>query len=525
MKKIDLTKKVLIVVLILLSNLLKAQTFSNSTAAAHDSWNSANAWGTAFSRSIVVSGLASSLSSSGTVLQQINLTLGNGVTTGLNLSTYAMRIKSPTGTIINICASGGFAATSVTNVNIKYRDDALLNAPSSSTQEPYSVGYYRVATSNSYSTVNGENPNGTWTFEMIEGTSTEIAFSKVELVFGPILTYQDITATTTNDACSSPQCISTGTILKATINGYSGNANDPNVSPTYPSGCQWNAAKNNSAWFYFTANSTTATITISGVSAIVQSLVVNAASQCVSGSQTVPTGGCPTDAVNDTYKSPRYSGTSGSSNNQQFNLSSLTPGNRYALVVDGNGGAISPLYIEMSGSTGSCSVPLPIELYSIYGRNLCDVNEINWRTASESNNDYFLLEESIDGELFVEVDRIDAIGNSTKNHSYSSTVSITGNSPIYYYRLSQVDVDGELTETKIISIKNTCNTDNINYKNEEIILTGYENIQSVEVYDLQGRKIIEGTSNVLNVSALSNSVYNVLVKANGEYFSKKIYKL
>ena len=91
--------------------------------------------------------------------------------------------------------------------------------------------------------------------------------------------------------------------------------------------------------------------------------------------------------------------------------------------------------------------------------------------------------------------------------------------------MSQIDNDGQINESKIISVKNTCNTDNINYKNEEIILTGYENIQSVEVYDLQGRKIIEGTSTILNISGLSNSVYNVLVKANGEYFSKKIYKL
>ena len=525
MKKIEMLKKVLIVILLLLSNLMNAQTFSNSTGASHDSWNSANSWSTPFSRPILVSGLVSSLSNSGIVLKQINLTLGNGVNTGLNLSTYAMRIKSPAGTIININTVGGFAATSITNVDIKFRDDALLTTPSSSSQEPFSIGYYKVASSNAFSLVNGENPNGTWTLEIIENTVTEIAFSKVELVFGPILSYQDITASNSNDACATPQCITTGTILKATINGYSGNSNDPNVTSPYPSGCQWNAAKNNSAWFYFTANSTSATITISGVSAVIQSLVVNAGNQCVAGSQTVPSGGCPIDAVNDTYKSARYTGTSGSSNNQQFNLSSLTPGNRYALIIDGNGGAVSPLYIEMSGSTGSCSIPLPIELYSIYGRNLCDVNEINWTTASESNNDYFLLEESIDGQLFVEVDRIDAIGNSIKNHSYSSTVSITGKSPIYYYRLSQVDVDGELTETKIISIKNTCNTDNINYKNEEIILTGYENIQSVEVYDLQGRKIIEGTSTILNISGLSNSVYNVLVKANGEYFSKKIYKL
>lgn len=524
MKKIDLTKKVLIVVSILLSTLSKAQTFSNSTAAAYDSWNN-SAWATPFSRTISVSGLATTLSSSGTVLKQINITMGDG-SNSPTFNSYFMRLRSPSGKIIDIVRNFD-GISGVRNMDIKFRDDTLLQRPSSGNQAPFNIGYYKVFKANSFASVNGDNPNGTWTFEMIESSSYTQAFSKVELVFGSPYNYEDISSSTskTNDVCSTPKCMSTGTILKATISGYSGDVNDPAVASPFPSGCQWNAAKNNSAWFYFTANSTTATISISGVTSLIQTLVVNPSNKCVAGSQTVPTGGCPISAVNDTYVNPRYTGTSGSSNNQQFNLSSLTPGNQYALIVDGTGGAISPLYIEMSGSTGSCSIPLPIELYSIYARNLCDVNEINWRTASESNNDYFLLEESIDGELFVEVDRIDAIGNSTKNHNYFSTVSVTGNSPIYYYRLSQVDVDGESTETKIISIKNTCNTDNINYKNEEIILTGYEHIQSVEVYDLQGRKIIEGTSNILNVSALSNSVYNVLVKANGEYFSKKIYKL
>jgi hypothetical protein len=524
MKKIVISKKVLIVILLLLSNIMNAQTFSNSTAAAYDTWNN-SAWATPFSRTISVSGLATTLSSSGTVLKQINITMGDG-SNSPTFNSYFMRLRSPSGKIIDIVRNFD-GITGVRNMDIKFRDDTLLQRPSSGNQAPFNIGYYKVFKANSFASVNGDNPNGTWTFEMIESSSYTQAFSKVELVFGSPYNYEDISSSTskTNDACSAPKCMSTGTILKATISGYSGDVNDPAVGTPFPSGCQWNAAKNNSAWFYFTANSTSAKITISGVSAVIQSLVVNAVGQCVSGSQTVPSGGCPIDAINDTYKSPRYTGTSGSSNNQQFNLSSLTPGNRYALIIDGNGGAISPLYIEMSGSTGSCSIPLPMELYSIYGRNLCDVNEINWTTASESNNDYFLLEESIDGQLFVEVDRIDAIGNSIKNHSYSSTVSITGNSPIYYYRLSQIDNDGQINESKIISVKNTCNTDNINYKNEEIILTGYENIQSVEVYDLQGRKIIEGTSTILNISGLSNSVYNVLVKANGEYFSKKIYKL
>jgi hypothetical protein len=523
MKKNDLLKNLLIVVSIVLSTVLNAQTFTNSTAAAYDSWNNSS-WASPFSRPIVVSGLSTPLSSTGTVLKQINITMGDG-SNSPNFNSYYMRLKSPTGKIIDIVRNFD-GITGVRNLNIKFRDDTLLQRPSSGIQAPFNIGYYKVFKANSFATVNGDNPNGTWTFEMIESSSYTQAFSRVELVFGPSFNYDDISssASKTNDACSAPKCMSTGTILKATINGYSGNATDPNIGSPLPSGCDWNGAKNNSAWFYFTASSTSASLTISGVTSLIQTLVVNSSNQCVAGSQTVPTGGCPISAVNDTYVSPRYTGSTGSSSNQQFNLSGLTPGNVYALVVDGTGGAISPLYIEMAGSTGSCSIPLPVELYSIYAENKCNENQINWITASETKNDYFLLEESIDGELFVVVDRVDAIGNSTRKQYYSSSIVVEGNSPIYYYRLSQVDFDGEIKETKLISLKNTCNTDDISFKNDEIILSGYDNIQSVEVYDLQGRKILEGKTSVLNISILSNSVYNVIVKANGEYFHKKIYK-
>lgn len=520
MKTIGLKKIILLIIILIIPFLVLTQTFSNTTVSTYNTWNTSNSWATALSRTIVVSGLATSLSNtaSGTVLQQVNLTLGDGVNTGLNLSTYAIRIKSPIGTIINISSAGGINATSIRDLNIKYRDDAILNFPTSSLQQPFDIGYYRVTTSSSFSNVNGENPNGNWTLEIIEGTSTEIAFQKVELVFGTPFTYEDITGSSANDACSTPQCMSTGTILKATISGYSGNATDPNVGTPYPGGCQWNGAKNNSAWFYFTANATTAKITISGVSASIQSLCVNASNQCVAGSQTVPTGGCPIDAVNDTYLSPRYTGTSGSAYNQQFNLSGLTSGNVYALVIDGTGGAISPLYIEMSGSTGSCGVVLNSDLFFVSGISECDENQIFWNTSNDKI-DYFIIEESNNGQLYSSVDQVSA---NAKKYHYS--LPIKNVLPVYYYKIKAVDKDGNEVESKILTIKNKCLNDNILLSGNEIYLRGFENMQSIEIYDLQGRKVIESNSDKLDVSMLSNSIYNIVVKANGEYYTNKILK-
>ncbi|MCF0207112.1 MAG: hypothetical protein HUK15_06775, partial [Bacteroidales bacterium] len=62
---------------------------------------------------------------------------------------------------------------------------------------------------------------------------------------------------------------------------------------------------------------------------------------------------------------------------------------------------------------------LPIELTSFTAS--CDNSsaEIEWTTATEKNNDYFILERSADAENFVEVARINGAGNSLAENNYN----------------------------------------------------------------------------------------------------------
>lgn len=434
----------LIVLIALSSNGINSQTFTNSTANAYGTWNSSYAWATALNKTIAVSGLPATLSTSGIVLKQVNLKLGDGLSHGgINLTTLGVRLISPNNDTIRIINVGGFSCTSITDVDIAYRDDAILDFPNSNAHDPFNIGYYRVATANSFSTVNGKNPNGNWKIQIVEnlGSGSEIAFVKVDLVFGTPLTYNDITGTTSNNACSAAQCLSGAIITKATISGYTGTAStDPNVGTPYPGGCQWNAAKNNTGWFYFKANSSSATISISGVSNIIQSIVVKDLNHCVAGSQTLPTGGCPTDTGNDTYESKQYTGAAGASTNQQFKLSGLTINEDYYLVIDGNGGAISSLYIETVGNTASCTISLPIGLLNFDGRN---GNSLYWNTSSEINNDYFILERSLDGQDWTFVNNVSGRGASNEEVNYEALdINYTRNA-INYYRLSQVDYNGD----------------------------------------------------------------------------------
>lgn len=102
---------------------------------------------------------------------------------------------------------------------------------------------------------------------------------------------------------------------------------------------------------------------------------------------------------------------------------------------------------------GTCAIPLPIELIDFNGYNRENINKIYWVTASEINNDYFMLENTIDGVEWNVIDIINGSGNSSieKTYTYNHTNYKKTNN---YYRLVQVDFDGNKEVSWIISIDN-----------------------------------------------------------------------
>lgn len=98
------------------------------------------------------------------------------------------------------------------------------------------------------------------------------------------------------------------------------------------------------------------------------------------------------------------------------------------------------------------SSSLPVEWLSFSGKRSVDDVILNWTTASETNNDYFLLERSSDGETFEAIAKINGKGNSN-NVNYYSFIDYENNSPITYYRLKQVDFNGAYSYSKLIVVR------------------------------------------------------------------------
>lgn len=96
--------------------------------------------------------------------------------------------------------------------------------------------------------------------------------------------------------------------------------------------------------------------------------------------------------------------------------------------------------IIMAGGADSTG-PQPIELASFDAIANGDLIQIIWSTYSESNNDYFSIEKSIDGINYSLLTTVNGAGNSTKllSYSYEDRNPSFGRS---YYRLKQTDFDG-----------------------------------------------------------------------------------
>jgi hypothetical protein len=110
-------------------------------------------------------------------------------------------------------------------------------------------------------------------------------------------------------------------------------------------------------------------------------------------------------------------------------------------------------YIDDILITETPPIALPITLLYLKAENIEYYNRIEWSTASETNNDYFLLEKTKDGLDFNTVCMVTGAGNSSYQRFYETNdVFITDG--IVYYRLKQVDYDGKETKYDMISVDN-----------------------------------------------------------------------
>ncbi len=150
-----------------------------------------------------------------------------------------------------------------------------------------------------------------------------------------------------------------------------------------------------------------------------------------------------------------------------------------------------------------CSFALPIELYSFTGT--CDKQKIilKWSTATETDNNFFSIERSIEGIEWKLIGTIAGSGNTSniRNYEYIDYQPYKKNS---LYRLKQTDLNGNEKYGTDIAVKN-CNDHSNNfviYPNPsngkfELFCPGHMDYPcSIEIFNLNGQKVYTSFSDV-----------------------------
>jgi hypothetical protein len=97
---------------------------------------------------------------------------------------------------------------------------------------------------------------------------------------------------------------------------------------------------------------------------------------------------------------------------------------------------------------------LPITMID-FSAEVCEDNIcLNWSTASESGNDYFTLEKSLDGISFEEVAKVKGAGYSVSRQDYTHT-DLQPYTGLSYYHLKQTDLDGSFSCSKMQAVNFT----------------------------------------------------------------------
>ena len=103
----------------------------------------------------------------------------------------------------------------------------------------------------------------------------------------------------------------------------------------------------------------------------------------------------------------------------------------------------------------SCPVMLPVELINFAAS--CDRDEVllEWSTGSERNSGHFIIERSRDAREWRAIGHVLAAGNSQSLLEYRFSDPDPEPTPVVYYRLREVDLDGTEQTSSVVAL-HTC---------------------------------------------------------------------
>jgi len=152
---------------------------------------------------------------------------------------------------------------------------------------------------------------------------------------------------------------------------------------------------------------------------------------------------------------------------------------------------------------------------------------LQWKTHNEFSNSGFELQHSDDGRNWEKVDFIEGYGFSNQIQSYSYKYQIVNNEELIYFRLKQIDFNGNSILSKVISV--TLSNDIIKIYPNPVSDYLFTTAQSGYYYlfDLKGNTIKHGyfNSSQINFTFLKAGIYQLKLIDNNRVVIHNIIKM
>ncbi len=167
---------------------------------------------------------------------------------------------------------------------------------------------------------------------------------------------------------------------------------------------------------------------------------------------------------------------------------------------------------EGAGDINAFCSPLPVTWSSTpIAKIKNNQTHLSWLVANQINNDKYIIEHSKYGRDFSPIGEMEGDGttNETKHYEYIHTSPSIG---INYYRIKQVDYDGQYSYSDIASVRYDGNIETNIYPNpatSDITITTTEPT-SVQIMDVYGRLLlnrdISEDQNTINLSEIPTGI-------------------
>ena len=316
---------------------------------------------------------------------------------------------------------------------------------------------------------NGQNANGTWQLRVYDDFSDDDG-----VLNSWSLTFDN------SPPCPPPplieDCLGGTTVCSdETFSGNSSGSGDDIDLTSANEGCL--DGENESSWYYFSSSS----------SGDIEFTIVNSVDYdfAVWGPYTTATLSCPPSGaplrcsysghIGDTGLAIGSGDNSeGSGGDAWVNEINASAGDAFILLIDNYTADNSTFTLNwtVSGGASLDCTQLPIDFNQLSGQILDpNTNLLFWSTLSELDNSHFILQRRSEFSDFKTIAQVEGAGTTLEKQFYSYT-DRTAPNELNYYRLIQVDFDGDEEILETISLDNRIDEQEIlkvvNYLGQEV---------------------------------------------------------